>query len=45
MFAPHEAPLFPRLTGAGVFRMLHGWRLPAPGLDSCPAAWCHSFAS
>jgi hypothetical protein len=30
MSAPHEAPLFHRLTGAGVFRMLHSWRTPTP---------------
>jgi hypothetical protein len=31
MTAPHDAPMFPRLTGRGRFRMLGAWRRPVPG--------------
>jgi hypothetical protein len=43
MSVRHEAPLFPRLTGAGDFRMLHGWRTTVRGPGSCPAARRHRF--
>jgi len=45
MSASDEAPMFPRLTGAGVFRMLHVGRPRAPKTDSCPVAWHDRFAS
>lgn len=38
MSALHDAPMFPRLTGTGVFRMLHGWQQMAPLPDLFQAA-------